>query len=406
MKAARIFLSAPLALTLVSGNLFAADALPAASSDVPSAETTPAQKTVLGVTITTERAGTVIAVDPEGEVYTIDLGDEVVSPGSILQVYRRLPSARGTAAYRDEVVWWEVGQLTVTATGGTMAIASWSAEPTEPIPGELDESGAPSAAILIGDRVRSTGAIGPRTAPVRVTFSRADLFGAGEDNLGESGGAFFASWLDGVRSMEGPIEVEVHPRLEALGLEKGQRNNGTDSGRDYPLGPTLNRPTNPSRDLYDETLPGVKIPEGREVLVVGEHEGKPDVWHYVDPVRMARRQGDSIADALAAYLGVDPTLILVRVVPRALETDAGHEKVPGYEKAGDQVRILATGIEYIQPEVEGDQRRPASQQRRPQRRPRAQPPRTQPEQPRRRRRLLERPPEVSRAGGGGSPPDA
>lgn len=343
----------------------------------------------------TDRAGTVVAIDTTGEVYTVDLGDEIVSLGSILQVYRRLPAARGTAAYRNDVVWWEVGQLTVTAVGGRLAVAAWSAEPIEPIPTELEESGAPASSILIGDRVRATGGIGARPAPVRVTFTRSDLFAAGEAGLGESGTEFLTSWLAGLRAMSGPIEVEVHPQIEALGTRSGSADATGERNRDYPIGPSLDRPTRPSPDIYEKTVGGAAIPEGREVLVVGAHDGQADTWHYVDPIRLARRQGDRIADALAAYLQIDPSSILVRVVPRPLSTSGSHDEVPGYESQGDQIRILAASIEYEQPEIDEETRTPTTTPREPRRRPRVQPTEPEAEQPRRRRRLLERPPEVS-----------
>ncbi|MEE2828765.1 MAG: hypothetical protein VX498_06235 [Myxococcota bacterium] len=395
MKAARICffvvlcLSAPLSLALAAGDQPGRTARAGASGPegkVPGAE----------APVSVPKAGTVIAVDPAGQVYTVDLGDELASRGSILQVYRRLPAKRGTAAYRSSVVWWEVGQLTVQAVGNGLAIASWSAEPSSPVPAELEESGAPGDLVLVGDRVRATGGIAARPAKIRVTFARSDLFESGGTELGEEGTEFLATWLEGLESMEGPIEVEVHAQLEAMGTRS---NTGTsaESRKDYPVGPTLDRPTTPSEDLFEETRRGAEVPEAREVLVVGQHAGKAEVWHYVDPIRLARRQGDRIADALAAHLRIDPEEVLVHVVPRRLREKGSNDlDVPGYEALTDQVRILATGISYVQPEAEGDQRRPEVRPRRRPRQPAVEQPRPQREQPRRRRRrLLERPPEVS-----------
>ena len=351
------------------------------------------------------RAGTVVAVDDSGDVYTIALGDEVASVGSILQVYRRLPGERGTAPYRSSSVWWEIGQLTVTATSGHTAVATGEADPPIPLPSKVDESGAPAGTILIGDRVRATGGVGPRPSPVRVTFARSALFSFGEEQLGEDGTKFFRSWLRGLRSMEGPIQVEVRPFIEGLsGIEARQTSEAQRNRRnkDYPIGPSQESGTVPSSDLYEESEPGVQLPESRELLVVESFEGEADTWHYVDPVRLAQRQGERIAEALAAYLRIPSREVLVRVIPRSASVGASLYHVPGYEEEGEQVRIVATAIDYKQPDIEPEERRRRAAERAPpaRRAPTTRPaapkePEQKPETPIRRRRLLERPPEVS-----------
>jgi len=358
-----------------------------------------------------ERAGEVVAIDGTGSVYTIQLGDEVVSEGSILQVYRRLPSERGSADYRSEAVWWEVGQLAVTALGGTTAVAVRQSPPSKPFPAELEESGAPASVVLIGDRVRATGAIGARPSPVRVTFQRADLFGLGQSELGEEGRPFFASWLDGLKGMEGPIQVEVHVQLGALGEAGGHgESSGGDRQRDYPFGPTSERPVAPPGDLYENSSVGVSVPESRDLLVVSSHEGKADTWHYVDPVQLAQRQGEVLAGALAASLRIPAEQISVRVLPSQVTVGGEEDAVPGYEADDEQVRILASSIEYVQPQIDEEENRRRLQPapRRPRRDPGAQPAPEEPQTAPRRRRLLERPPEVTRNRAPDSPsePDA
>jgi len=352
------------------------------------------------VAAATNRAGRVVAA-ADGGVYTVELGDEVVSPGSILQVYRRMPAARGSAEYRSAVVWWEVGQLTVTAVGGRTAVASGQVAPQTPLPPELDESGAPPGVVLIGDRVRATGGIGPRPATVRVTFSRSDLFEHGQSDFGTEGSAFFKGWLKGLKSMEGPIQVEIYPSIDGLPERTAARLNGNGGrDRDYPIGPSSDRRVAESDDLFESTVAGSQVPESRELLVVNSYDGNADTWHFVDPVRLAQRQADRLAGALAASLRIPSKRIAVRVVPQALSTGGEGHDVPGYESETEQVRILASAIEYVQPDIEVPQKRRglAPKRRRPaQKKPGTKAPVVPKEQDTtpRRRRLLERPPEVS-----------
>lgn len=293
-------------------------------------------------------AGTVVAVD--GDVYVLDLGGESgVSPGSVLQVYRRLPGERGTAAYRDAAMWWEVGQLTVSAIGDDMAVATWSGPPREALPSGLDESGAPADLIHVGDRVRATAAVGLRPTRVRVSFATRDLFAVEEFDLAGEGERVLSEWLRGLKSIEGPIEIEVHPRIAELGEGTPDLSRQLSLGGDAPFGPAPGEPTVPVEGLYEDAPEPVNVPEAREVLVVDQTDGKPDVWHYLDPISLARRRGERVAAALAVHVGLAPEAVLVRVVPRPTTTHEMAVKTPGYDVPEDQLRILATSIDWAEP---------------------------------------------------------
>ena len=348
------------------------------------------------VTVEVEQAGQVVAVAETGSIYTIHLNDEVASPGSILQVYRRLPGARGTATYRSHPVWWEVGQLTVTAVGGGTAVATGQVAPVEPLPVQLDESGAPAGLVLIGDQVRATGALGPRPSAVRVTFERGDLFELGVTTLGTEGSTFFRSWLKGLKGMEGPIQIEIHPELSGVEVSStAAHTDGQGRDTDYPYGPTPSQPALPAPDLYETTARGVSVPDGKEVMVVDSYQGQADTWHYVDPVRLAYQQGMNLAGALASSLRIPSDQIAVRVVPQARTSHDEASDVPGYESTEEKIRILASSIEYVQPTIDDKElrRKRRVQPRRPRRAPTTEP--AEADRPSRRRRLLERPPEVS-----------
>lgn len=292
-------------------------------------------------------AGTVVSID--GETYVVDLADETsVSVGSVLQVYRRLPGERGTATYRDAALWWEVGELTVAGLGDGVAVATYSGAGT-PLPQGLDESGAPADQVHVGDKVRATAAVAQRPAPVRVTFALRELYGVEDLTLQGDGAAVMAEWLRGLKSIEGPISVEVHPRIAELGDAPPDGSRELSLTGDAPFGPAPGEPTVPVEGLYENAPKPVRIPEGREVMVVDNRGGKPDVWHYLDPVTLAARRGEKVAEALAAHLGVDPATILVRVVPRPTSSYDMAHKTPGYDAPEDQIRILASGIEWSDP---------------------------------------------------------
>jgi len=294
-------------------------------------------------------AGHVVAIDKES--YVLELADEVdVVPGSILQVYRRLPSARGTAAYRGRAVWWPVGSVRVVNTGDGLGIAVLEDGPSEPLPAGLEESGVAADVIQIGDRVRATGAVGERPTPVRVTFARAALFGSGDVALPESGDALLREWLRGLKTMDGPIEVQVHARLRELGVEAPDTRRSMSAEVDAPFGPSPGQPTTPVEALYARPVRPHKVAPGRDVLVVDSDKGKPTTWHYTDPVTLARRQGELIASALATKLGRSQDIIRVTVVPRPAVM--ASPEVPGYDGTADQIRILATAIDWAEPPPE------------------------------------------------------
>ncbi len=327
-------------------------------------------------------AGTVVAIS--GETYVVALGDEPgVSAGTILQAWRRLPSPRGSAAYRQAASWWDVGRLTVHSVADGVAVASWAGPPDQPLPSGLDESGVPADRIQVGDRVRATAALGQRPGDVRVAFALADLFGPADVELAGGGQALFGRWLKGLRSIEGPIEVEVHPRLAELGEIGPDLSRELSLDGDAPFGPAPGDPVVPVEELYEGAPSPALVPGSREVLVIERGEAGPDVWRYLDPVSLARRRGEQVAAALTAHLELPPGAVLVRVVPKPRLQEELVRDAPGYDVAGEQLRILATGIEWAEP-VDEPARRPVQEKTGEE---------AESEDKDRRRRILERPPE-------------
>lgn len=328
-------------------------------------------------------AGTVVSIS--GETYVVELGDEPgVSPGTVLQAWRRLPSARGTATYRDVATWWDVGRLTVRSVSDGVAVATWSGPPDQPLPSGLDESGVPADRVHVGDRVRATAAVGQRPGDVRVAFALADLFGPADLELAGGGQALFGRWLKGLRSIEGPIEVEVHPRLAELGETMPDLSREMSLDGDAPFGPAPGDPVVPVEALYEGAPSPALVPDAREVLVVSRGAGEPDVWHYLDPVSLARRRGEQVAAALSAHLELPPGSVLVRVVPHPTIQEGLVRDAPGYDVSGEQLRILATGIHWSEPVDEPVRRRVKEQPKEDEQ---------GSEDKDRRRRILERPPE-------------
>ncbi len=334
------------------------------------------------------RAAQIVAV--HGDLLVLEPGDEPgLGPGAILSVYRRLPGARGTAPYRDAAIWWDVARVRVLQVGPDGAVATWHGPPPQAVPAGLDESGAPPDQVHVGDRARATGAVGERPRDVRVTFSRDDLFANHEAHLGGAGSDYLSTWLDGLRSMDGPLRVEVHVRLEELGSEVPDLERLISAENDAPFGPAPGTATVPVDRLYESPVPSSSPPPpGREVVIVQPAEGGHDRWHYLDPISLAEQHGRDVAAALASRLAIEPSLVSVSVVPRGTWSEG--EVLAGYDPPGDQVRILAAGIDWAEPPP-----------------PRAAPPKVEPKkQPAtergRKRRLLERmPEEVS-----GGPPRA
>lgn len=315
-----------LALSLLAGS---------ASAQEPAVEPGPRQ------------AAEVVAV--HDDLLVLEPGAEPgLGAGAILSVYRRLPSARGTADYRDAAIWWDVGSVRVLQVGPEGAVATWHGPPAQPLPAGLDESGAPAERVQIGDRARATGAVGERPRDVRVTFAREDLFEGHDAHLGGDGAAHLGAWLAGLRSMDGPVRVEVHARMEELGPEAPDLERLISAENDAPFGPAPGTPTVPVDRLYEAPARAASPPPaGREVVIVEARKDGPQRWHYLDPVSLAEQHGRDVAAALAARLGIEPTLVTVSVVPRGTWREG--DAPAGYDPPGDQVRILAAGIDWAEP---------------------------------------------------------
>ena len=295
-------------------------------------------------------AGSVVAV--QGEMLVVDLGEEpAVSAGTVLQAWRQLPSPRGSAAYRSAAIWFEVAELTVVQVADGVAIARRTGDPSEPLPADLNETGAPMASVWIGDRVRTTGAVALRPLEVRVTFAREDLFGEADFDFPEPGRAHLQGWLRGLRSMELPITVEVHGRFQELGQEMPDVARSISADQDAPFGPAPGESVVPVEGLHGEVALPARLPSGDEVIVVDDvrPDGTVDAWRYLDPVTLAHRRGARVAAALAVHLDLPPEAIMVRVVPRGIS--ASFPSAAGYDRPGDQVRILSGGIDWSPPEA-------------------------------------------------------
>jgi hypothetical protein len=293
------------------------------------------------------QAAEIVAV--HGEMLILEPGDEPgLGAGSILSVYRRLPSSRGTAEYRQAAIWWDVGRIRVLRVGPDGAVATWHGPPPSPVPVGLDESGAAPDRMHVGDRARATGAVGERARDVRVTFAREDLFATHDEHLNATGTKHLGTWLEGLKSMDGPIRVEVHARLPELGHEAPDLDRLISAENDAPFGPAPGTPTVPADRLYES--PAISVsppPAGRELVVVESTSKGPERWHYLDPITLAEQHGQDVASALAARLGLEPALVSVTVVPRGTWPEG--EQVVGYDHPGDQVRILASGMSWAKP---------------------------------------------------------
>ena len=293
-------------------------------------------------------AGTVVAV--QGDTLVVELGDEpAVAEGTVLTAWRQLPSRRGDAAYRKTGAWFEIARLTVLSVGDGIAVVQRSGEPSIPVPLGLDETGADPSLVHVGDRVRTTGAVAARPVSVRVTFAGDDLYRPQDVGLSAPGADHLKNWLRGLRSMQGPIVVEVHARLEELGGEAPDLSRSMSADEDAPFGPTPGSPVVPVDGLRAEEPLPQPPPEGDEVLVVAGAgpRGTVDAWHYLDPVTLALRRGEAVAGPLASKLGLREAQIQVRVVPRG--APASYPDAPGHDRAGDQVRILASGMDWSEP---------------------------------------------------------
>ena len=347
-----------------------------AAEPVVSTESSP----VVGPTLE-RNAGTVVSI--RGDLLILEIGDEpAVGPGTVLQAWRRLPATRGTASYRSAALWFEVAELTVIQLSDGVAIARRTGDPKDPVPADLDRTGAPPDVVWIGDRVRTTGAVALRPVEVRVTFAREDLFKESDFTLAAEGLSHMNGWLRGLKSLELPVTVEVHGRFAELGPELPDVSRSVSVDQNAPFGPVPGEPVVPVDSLHGSLAVPVRTPSGDEVIVVEDvrADGTVDAWRYLDPVTLAHRRGQRIADALTAHLDLPAGAVSVKVVPRGIS--ASYPTAAGYDRPGDQVRILSRGIDWVSPDPI----------------PKATPPKTGKKSGKpspRKRRILERLPELS-----------
>lgn len=291
-----------------------------------------------------------IVLAAHGDTYIVQVGSEpAVGAGTVLQVYRRLPSRRGVARYREATLWWEVGRLAVASVADGMAIATQVSGPPIPMPAGLDESGAPAERVQIGDAVRTTGAVGDRRPRSRVVFPVGELFSPEDTKPTDEGRSSIAHWVRGVKRIEGPVEVRVRTRLRELGSVGPDLSRSVSASNDAGEGPVPGDAVTPIVDLYAEAASPSEAPPAHVVHVVEPGE-TVETYQYLDPVTLAHRRGESIADLVAAATGLERDAILVTVVPLPVLT--AHEDAPGYDQAGDAVWILAGDLEWAEPEEE------------------------------------------------------
>jgi len=178
-----------------------------------------------------------VALDEDGEMSLYHVrteGLDGVREGSILAAYRRLPAARGDAAFRAQSVWLESGRLQVVAAGPLWVTAHQIAGPPHaPLP-SLDDDGLPLDRVCIGDRVLETGEVAFDDQTVVGRFQLSLLFPGADDRIGDAGRQTLELWLSRfadigpVRvdvSVPGPLppvtghEPEIHERLTAVPLK-------------------------------------------------------------------------------------------------------------------------------------------------------------------------------------------
>jgi hypothetical protein len=295
---------------------------------------------------TVRKAGQIVAV--ESNLVVVELGDEpAVGPGTVLQVFRRFPGGAGTAEFRRSSPWYAVGELTVDAVEGRVAVARQTAGPPRPLPALFEESGAPPEFVHIGDRVRTSGAVAARPLDVRVTFARDDLFRPGDVELSSDGERLLGQWVRGLRGLDGPVEVQVVVRQAGGGSPAAiDQARAASVVRDAPLGPVVGTDVVPVENLYDDPEAPRPVPPGREVHVV-QTKGRSGLanYRYLDPITLAEHHGRRVAEAIRSQLRLPEETVLVRVLPRGTATEDGA-LLPGYDSPGDQVRILSTGIRW------------------------------------------------------------
>ena len=160
----------------------------------------------------------VSATDGEGPYYHVDVrGLDTAGIGSVLVAFRRVPSARGDAEFRDDPVWMEAGRLEVLGQGEGWVTARMVAGPPFPIPA-LDDDGLPGDRVCIGDRVVETGSAGVSAEAVVGHFEQDLLFPAGSHVLHDDGLEVMRVWLSRF-AVGGSVRIDVGIRGERKAVE-------------------------------------------------------------------------------------------------------------------------------------------------------------------------------------------
>jgi len=167
-----------------------------------------AEPHVVGVYTSGQAPGWAI-MEAEGWAYHVDArGLNGVEMGSVLVAYRRVPAARGDAAFREDPVWMESGRLQVVGMGeGGWVIARMVAGPPFPLPA-LDDDGLPRDKVCIGDRVVESGSIGAGAESVVGHFEHDLIFEAGTHELRDSGVEVVHVWLSRF-AVGGSVRIDV-----------------------------------------------------------------------------------------------------------------------------------------------------------------------------------------------------
>jgi hypothetical protein len=233
-------------------------------------------------------------LETEGWVYHVDArGLDAVDMGSVLVAYRRVPAARGDAAFRDDPVWMESGRLQVVGLGeGGWVIARLVAGPPFPLPA-MDDDGLPRDKVCIGDRVVESGSVGAGAEAVIGHFDHDLLFQSGTHELRDGGDEVVRVWLSrfavggsvridvGVQGILGGLaapSAETHERLARTGGPDGTeraevRGNGDQSALAQRRAARLGRLVIEMLDLDPEVVltttswPGEAVSDANTVTI-------------------------------------------------------------------------------------------------------------------------------------------
>jgi hypothetical protein len=201
-----------------------------------------------------------------------------VRDGSVLVAFRRVPSARGAAPFREDPVWLESGRLQVLAVGNGWATARQILGTPHPLLPSLDADGLPLERICIGDRVVDAGQVGLSDHRVIGRFDLELLFGPGGDALVDGGREALAMWLSRF-AVDGAIQVDVS-------LPGGQQ------------------PSTGTPPTTDEAVSGVALRAG---------SGWSDIRRTEEELAIAQRRARSLAAAVEAALGREQGHVLATV---------------------------------------------------------------------------------------------